>query len=187
MRPLSPRESRLVAVLLLVAVVAVVWLGIAAPLIGGFQARSAERARLLKTFESNRRLVASVGVWSQAAQRQRADAGRFSLAAPTETLAAEAMKARLQKLAADEGYTITAIQDLAADSPPGQVRIRADAQLTLTQLCDSVRRLETEGAYVVVDFLSISADRALQSGRAAPLDIRLELSADYRPAPGRPS
>jgi hypothetical protein len=67
------------------------------------------------------------------------------------------------------------------------VRVRVDAQMTLTQLCDSLRRLETEGAYVLVNFLSVSADRALKSGRAAPLDVRLELSADYRPAGRRAS
>jgi general secretion pathway protein M len=187
LKPLTARERRLVAIGLLVAAMAVIWLGIIGPVIGGFADRAAERTRLQLAFQTNERLLAGLPAWRVAAERQRATADRFSIAATTERLAAEALKARIQRLAAEEGYTVTSIEDLAGDAPAGRIKVRADAELTLTQLCDSLRRLETEGAYVVVDFLSISADRALQSGREAPLDIRLELTADYRPAVGRPS
>jgi hypothetical protein len=60
-------------------------------------------------------------------------------------------------------------------------------QLSLAQLCDSLRRLETEGAYVIVDYLSISADRALSTGHLSPIDVRLELTAAYAPTGARPS
>jgi general secretion pathway protein M len=186
-RALAPRERRLVAVGLLVAAIAVVWLGLIGPLIDGFSDRAAERARLVANWRRNERLLVDAPIWRAAARSQQTLAERFSLPVASEGLAADTLKARVQKLAADQGYAVTAFQDLTGDAPPGRVRIRADAQMTLTQLCDSLRRLQTEGAYVLVNFLSISADRALKSGRAAPLDVRLELSADYRPADRRPS
>jgi hypothetical protein len=149
--------------------------------VGGFIDRARERQRLLKSYQTDQRLIASAPFWRAAGKSQRLTASRFSMIAPSRQQAVEALEERFRHLAADEGFAVTAIQDLQADAPAGTVRIRADAELTLTQLCDSLRRIETEGAYVVVDYLSISADRALVTGRAAPLDIRLEFSAAYRP------
>jgi hypothetical protein len=185
MRRLSGREQRLLAAALLVGAITVSWLAVVRPLADGFVDRAAERERLHLTLRRNQSLIASVPVWRAAAEAQRRAADRFSIDAPGERLAAEALKGRLQRLAADEGFNVTGIEDLAGDAPAGEVRVRAAAELTLTQLCDSLRRLETEGAYVVVDFLSISADRALASGREAPLDVRLELTSAYRPPRGR--
>ncbi|HXU99250.1 MAG TPA: type II secretion system protein GspM [Caulobacteraceae bacterium] len=187
MKPLAPRERRLVALGILVAVIAVIWLALVGPIIDGFSDRAAERARLTASFRRNERLIADAPIWRAAARSQQAVANRFSLPASSEGLAADALKAKVQQLAAGEGYTVAGFQDITADAAPGRVRIRADAQMTLTQLCDSLRRLEAEGVYVLVNVLSISADRALKSGRAAPLDVRLELSADYRPPAGRTS
>lgn len=187
MRPLSARERRLVAVGLLVAAVALVWFGIVGPIVGGFAARAAERDRLQATYQRNVRLIAALPVWRAAAEAQRRDAGRFAIVAPSEQLAAEALKARLQQLAKDEGVVLSSIQDLPADAAPGTVKVRADMQANLTQLCDSLRRLETEGSYVVVDYISISADQAVATGRSSPMGVRLELSADYAEGPPRPS
>jgi hypothetical protein len=187
MRTLSPRERRLVALGGLAAALAVAWLVLVGPLVGGFADRADERAQLNATFQRNQRLMAALPVWRRLALTQARGAARWAIAAPSESLAVESFKERLQKLAADEGYAVTSVQDLQADAPAGDVRIRADMQLSLTQLCDTLRRLETEGAYVVVDYLSISADRAFATGRAAPIDVRLELTAAYRPSGARPS
>jgi general secretion pathway protein M len=186
-RPLSPRERRLVALGGLAAALAVLWLALIGPLIGGFADRAAERAQLAATYQRNQRLMTALPVWRRLALTQARTAGRFAIGAPSESLAVESFKERLQKLAADEGFAISSVQDLQADAPTGDVRIRADMQLTLTQLCDTLRRLETEGAYVVVDYLSISADRAFATGRAAPIDVRLELTSAYHPSGARPS
>ena len=185
MRPLSARERKLVALALLVGAVAVVWLAVVQPLMGGFSERADERQRLLQTWRRNERLIAALPAWRAAAEQQRRTAVRFSIDAPSERLAAEALKARIQQLASDEGFNVTGVEDVSDLAAPGEVRVRADAELTLTQLCDSLRRLETEGAFTIVDFLAISADRALASGRAAPLDVRLELTSAYRPPRGR--
>jgi general secretion pathway protein M len=184
-RPLQPRERRLVAVGVLVALLALVWFIILGPFIGGFFSRADERRQLADEYQRNQRVMAQARTWRIAAAAQRADAGRFSIQAPSEALAAEALKSRLARLAADEGFTVSAVSDLLADAPPGKVRMRADLQLTLTQLYESLRRLETEGTYVVVEYLAVSADRAVSTGRSAPLAVRLEITAAFGPARGR--
>ncbi len=187
MRALSLRERRLVALALLVTAILLVWLVLIGPLVGGFFDRAAERDQLRATIQRNERLMSALPVWRAAADAQRRSAARFAIFAPSEQLAVEALKERMQHLAADEGFTITGIEDLQADAPSGMIRVRADMTLNLTQFCETLKRLESEGAYVVVDYLSISADRALVSGRASPMDVRLELTAAYRPTGARPS
>jgi hypothetical protein len=181
MRPLQPRERRFLAIGLLAAAVALAWLAIVSPVVGGFFARAEERRELIAAYQRNQRVVRQVRIWRAFADAQRGDTARFAIAAPSQQLAVEALKARLVKLAADEGFTITALSDLAADAPPGKIRLRADLQLNLTQLYESLRRLETEGPYVVVEYIAVSADRALATGRSSLLAVRLEISAAYRP------
>jgi len=183
-KPLQPRERRLVAIGLLMAAVAVAWLAIISPLVGGFFARAAERRELIDTYARNQRTMAQIATWRALADQQRASAPRFAIAATSQQLAAETLKARLIKLAADEGFTVSALSDLAADAPTGKIRLRCDLQLTLPQLYDSLRRLETEGTYVVIEYLAVSADQALASGRSSPVAVRLEITAAWRPAGG---
>lgn len=185
MRPLQPRERQLLAVGVLVALVALAWFLILGPFIGGFFSRADERRQLADEYQRDQRVMAQARTWRVLAAKQRGDSVRFTIAAPSEALAAEALKGRLAKLAADEGFTVAAVSDLVADAPPGKVRLRADLQLTLTQLYESLRRLETEGTYVVVEYLAVSADRALSTGRSAPLAVRIEITAAFGPARGR--
>jgi len=184
MRPLSARERRLIAVGLLLLAIAGVYLLVLQPLVGGFFDRAAERRRLEAELKNDGRIVAALPTWRAAAEAQRRTASRFALGAPSDSLAGEALKDRLEHLAADEGYALNAVEDLPADASAGTTRVRADMTLSLTQLTDSIRRLENEGAYVVVDYLAISADEAFVSRRLAPVRVRLELSAAHRPAPG---
>ncbi len=185
MRPLSARERRLVAIALLLAVVAVVWFLIVGPFVGGFFDRAAERRELIASHQRNERTLASIPIWRKAAEAQRRHAERFAIPAQSEQLAVEALKERLAALATNEGFQITAIQDLDADTA-AEAKVRADLQITLTQLHESLRRLETEGPYVV-EYLSVSADRALATGRSSRLLVRLEVGAPWRPVRSRPS
>jgi hypothetical protein len=178
---LTGRERRLVALGLLVLAIGLFWLVVVGPLVGGFVDRAAERRDLRAAYQRNVRLVASLPALRADAERQARTAARFAIAAPSESLAVEALKERLQRLAADQGFVVKTIDDLQADAPPSSIRIRTDLTLTMTQLCETVRRLQTEDAYVAVDYLSVSADRSFAAGRLEPLDVRLELSAAWRP------
>jgi len=186
MRPLTPRERRLVALGLLVLAIGLVWLVLIGPLVGGFVDRAEQRRELANTYRRNERLIAALPALRASAEAQRVNAARFAVAAPSEPLAVEVLKERLQHLATDEGFAVTAIEDLQADAPAGDIKLRADVTLTLTQLYETMKRLESEDAYVVVDYISVSADRSLAAGRLAPLDVRLELSTAWRPTRGRP-
>lgn len=185
MRTLTPRERRLVALGLLVLALGLGWLGIVQPLIAGFFDRAAERQQLRMALQRDDRIAAALPLWRQAADAQRRSEARFAIFAPSEALAVENLKGRLEHVAADEGYALGPVEDLQADAPVGATRIRADMTLGLTQLTHTLRRLENEGAYVVVDYLSITADEALIVGRLSPLRVRLELTAAYRPSPPR--
>jgi len=185
-RPLTARERRLVAIALLLAALAVVWFLIVGPFVGGFFDRAAERRQLIASHQRNERTMASIPVWRKAAEAQRKRAGRFAISAQSEQFAADALKERLASLATDEGFQITAMQDLDADTTAPEAKVRADLQISLTQLNESLRRLETEGPYVV-EYLSVSADRALATGRASRLLVRLEVGAPWRAARSRPS
>jgi len=180
MKPLSPRESRIVAIGILVGLVAVLWLGIVGPLIEGFGDRSDTRATLLETYARNQRVLAELPMWKEQLEQQRQTNSQFAMTAPTQALAAEQLKSRLTRMAGEEGGTLTSLQDVEDGVPDGFVRIRADMQMTLGQLYKSLVRLETEEPYVVIESLSVAADRALQTGHLGPMAVRVEISAPVR-------
>jgi hypothetical protein len=176
----------LVALGLLVLAVGLIWLVVVGPLVGGFFDRAQERRDLWAVHRRNERLITSLPALRATAEAQARLAPRFAIAAPGEAAASEAFKDRLRRLATDEGFTIKAIEDVPADGPAGAVKVRADLTLTLNQMYETVRRLQSEDAYVVVDYLSVTADRSFATGRLAPLDVRLELTGAWRPTRGRP-
>jgi hypothetical protein len=106
--------------------------------------------------------------------------------APAAALAAEVLKERFQKLATDEGFAVAGIEDLQADTMPGLVRLRVDLNLTLAQLTETLKRLENEGAYVAIDYLSVTVPSDTAGATPGLLNVRLEFSAAWRPARGRP-
>jgi hypothetical protein len=185
MRRLTERESKLVAVGLLVAAIAAVWLGVVSPLVGGFVDRRHQRQELVQAYVRDRRVLAGIPVWRSEAEEQRRTAGRFAVQATSQAQATEVLKERITKLAADEGGVMKAVQDTQVDANSPTVRVRADLQLTLSQLYESLKRLETEEPYVVVEYLAVDAVHASETGGAAPLDVRLEVSADWRAAAPR--
>ena len=83
MTNLSDRERRLVAILILIALIALGWLAVAAPILSGFETRAAERERLALVQASNQRLIDNVAQLRRQAEAQRADRARFHLIAPS--------------------------------------------------------------------------------------------------------
>ncbi len=180
MRPLQPRERQMVAIGILVAVIAVIWFGLIQPLVGGFIGRAEERSLLLATYQRNERVLAGISVWRAAADQQKDTQTDYAIVAPTKVLAAESLKQRLTRLATSGGGTVQAISELPAEAPEGWVRVRVDMQLTMSQLYKGLGRLEHEAPYVVVGYVSVAADRAIQTGHLATMDVRIEVSAPVR-------
>lgn len=179
MRPLEPRERKVVALGILVAAMVVVWFGLIDPVIGGFIGRAEERADLLATYQRNERILAGIAAWRAEADAQTASQTQYTIMAPTKVLAAENLKQRLNRLANAVGGSVQTVSELPAESD-GWVRVRADLQLTMGQLYKSLSRLENEAPYVVVGYVSVVADRAVQTGHLATMDVRIEVSAPVR-------
>jgi general secretion pathway protein M len=183
MRPLAPRERRIVALGLLIGVVAIAWLALISPLLDGFHARAQRREELLQQYAAAQRLLGSLTTLERAAADQRRTSYLYQITAPSTNVAADALKQRLADTLTAAGGAVGSIQQVQAGVPPGWVSARVDAQIGLSQLVAAIRQLENEGPHVVVQYLSIEADRAASTGHAAPLDVRLQVSARFRPAP----
>ena len=180
MNGLNLRERRLIAVALLLGLIAAIWLGMVSPLIAGFQARDAERQSLLATYQRNQRLLDGVPAWRAQAETLKHSVAGFAVTAPSKLQAQELLKQRLAGVLTVVGGATSGVQDVQTALPTGWIGARADAQLTLPQLTDSLRRLQNEEPYVVVEYLSLNADRASRSGHAGPLDVRIEIATAFR-------
>ncbi|HEY5237225.1 MAG TPA: hypothetical protein VIJ62_02500 [Rhizomicrobium sp.] len=83
MRQLSEREAKLVAIGILVAVIAITWVGIISPIMDGFLERSEERTALLDTYARNQRVLAGIPVWRVQADAQKETEAKFAILAPS--------------------------------------------------------------------------------------------------------
>lgn len=180
MTRLSLRERRLVAIAILVALVAAVVRGLIMPIVDGFATRDADRAALLATWAADERAVVQIASVRRAAEAQRRDAARFRLAGDTALLAADRFKERIGTAITATGGELRSIEDVAAR--PGMIRVRTDTRLTTGQLVTLLTGLQRGEPLLIVETLNLAADQALQTGRAGPMDVRLEISAPY-PAP----
>lgn len=197
MNSLSPRERRLIAVLILIAAIALVWLAILSPLIAGFEARAAERERLALTQASNARLTGNIARLRQQAEAQRDDSARFHLLAPSPTAAAEALKDQLSRLIDEAGGEVRALQDVEAAE--GRVEVRIEARISRGRLTALLERIRQNEPLLIVRSLMVSTPDAIRSGSPASpgpasadakdgpasspdLDIRLEVSGSHSPA-----
>lgn len=176
MRRLNAREQKLVAVGLLVLLLAVVWLAVAAPILGGFAARQAERERLTDTYARNQRTLAGIAVWRAEIDQQRRTAAQFQIVAPSAPLAADLLRDRVARAFSAQGGQVKAVQDLPLTGRPGWVAVRADVRLTLAQLNAALARLENEPPLVRIDYFAVSAERAVETGREGPIELRIDVS-----------
>lgn len=184
MTGLSDRERRLIAILILVAVIAVGWLAILSPVLAGFEARAAERERLALVQASNQRLIDNVARLRRQAEAQKADMARFHLIAATPEAAAEQLKERVSALVGQAGGEVRALQDIEAAE--GRITLRIEARLDAGQLVKLLERVQNAEPLMVVRALSVSAaggSGTNPAGAAArDLDVRIDLGASHAPA-----
>lgn len=180
MRPVTPRERKFIAVGILVAAFAAVWLGFVSPVIGGFSDRASERARLEAQYARNARLLAAIPVWQHVALAQQRTMGQFALQAATPDLAAQQLQQRLSRSINQVGGLVRNVAKID-DASPGTVEVRGDADLTMSQLYQLLKHLEGETPYVVVEYLSVAANRAFETGHLAAMDVRIQVTASFRP------
>jgi general secretion pathway protein M len=81
-----------------------------------------------------------------------------------------------------QGGVLKAAQEIPADNAAGWVAVRGELQLNMNQLYETLKSLENEDPYVSIDYVSVVADEAFKTGHLAPMDVRIEVSAQFRPA-----
>lgn len=177
MSSLSLRERRLVAILMLIGMIAFVWLIIISPIAAGFTERAQTRIRLGQTFAANERLMASLPRLRAQAEQLKLSDGRFHIAAPTAAAAVEALKERMAEQITNAGAELKSMQDVPDRAR--WVRAAAECRLTLAQLVGLLEKLQNDVPYLVITTLTISADRATQSGKLDILDVRIEAAGTY--------
>lgn len=184
MTNLSDRERRLVAILILIALITLVWLAIVSPILAGFESRAAERERLALVQASNQRLIDNVALLRRQAEMQKADMARFHVIAPTPEAASEQLKDRVSALIGEADGEVRALQDVEAES--GRIALRIEVRLGEAQLPRLLERLQNAEPLLVLRTLSVSAPGSLGADPSAPssrnLDIRLDVTASHSPA-----
>ncbi|WP_073975314.1 type II secretion system protein GspM [Erythrobacter donghaensis] len=183
MTGLSDRERRLIAVLILVAMIAIAWLAVLSPILAGFEARAAERERLALVQASNQRLIDNVVRLRRQAEAQKADAARFHIIAPTPAAASEQLKDRIAALIGAGGGEVRALADVEAGE--GRIELRIEARLPEGQLAGLLERLQNAEPLMIVTALTIAApgaDPAAQASQSRNLDVRIDVAASHSPA-----
>ena len=176
MSGLSSRERKLVAILILMALVAFAWLAVLAPIFSGFAARAAERDMLAARYAGSERLIASMSRLRAQAEGQKGDVTRFHDSAPDLATASDQLQERLTNQIAQDGGELKSVQDVS--DQPGWVRASADGRISLPQLLALLDHLQNKPPLLVVNALSLSADRALQSGHLDLMEFHLEVSGN---------
>lgn len=180
MRPLSPRERKLIAVLILIAAIALVLTVLIGPLISGFAGRAARREALVQTFHANDQRIASLNALQAEAERQVVQMQSLFMAAPDAESAGEALRERLEAAAQDQGADIKSSESVPAEA--GWARAAVDARMSHAQFAALLARLNTLNPALAVETVTVIADNALTNYKSDLLDVRLEASAPFVPA-----
>lgn len=182
-RPTSPRERRLVALLVLMMVIAILWFAFLSPVINGFAERAERREQLSLRYVHNLRTIGLIPRLRRQAEEQRAAIRTFVTNARTVEQGREWLKDRLQTTIEQAGGEFREAAD--ADARPGWARARASAHMTLPQLTAALGRLQNTPPWLVVESLSISASDALVTGQSSSMDVQVEIAIPLRPASAR--
>lgn len=174
MKPLSARERKLVAVALLLGAIALAWLAVIQPLLNGFSARAERAQDLADRYAQNERLIARIPQLRRAAEDQRRQRAAFALAASDPVQAGELLKERLETALTASGGEPRGTDTVEAR--PGWVRASASAVIGNDQLIDWLGRLSAQQPYLVLESLTVGADRAINSNHADLMDVKLEAS-----------
>ena len=183
MRNLSPREARMVAVLVLISLIAIADIAVVQPLIDGFADRAEERSDLLARYSANDRTIAAIPRLRREAEAQNRLLPRYTLAANDAASADEALRDRMQPVFTTVGGDFRGGEDVAA--APGMADARISGRLSNEQLLAALARLQNAEPYLTITGLEVGADEALVTGKAANLDVQIEAAIPYHATAAR--
>lgn len=180
MRPLSARERKLIAVLVLVLAVALVLTIVIGPVASGFSDRAARREALVQTFHANELRIGSLGALQAEAERQTGAMRGLFMAAPDAGEASEALRERVETAVQELGGDIKASEAVPAEE--GWARAAMDMRVSHAQLAALLARLNAMKPALAVETVTVIADDALTNYKSDLLDVRLEATAPFVPA-----
>lgn len=178
MRQLSPRESRLVALLILVAAVTLLILVVINPIMGSFRDRATARDQLALTFQTNEQRIANLNALQHAAEDQAEALRGLFIVAPNTDEAGEALREKLEGAGTSVGATIKATE-AGVSAEEGWTRASLEARLTDAQLTQLLERLNLIKPAVVIETVNIVAEEQLNNRKADQIDVRIEASAPF--------
>ena len=183
MRPTSVRERRLIALLILTALIAAAWFLIVAPIVAGFQARAERRDRLALTYTHNQRTIAAIPRLRREVELRRVATAAFVAGMPHAEAGREWLKDRLQR--AVDGADGEFREGGDAEAPPGWARARASARMTLPQLAVALTRLQNQPPWLIIEAVSITAGNVIVPSQSPVMDVEIEVSIPLRAAAAR--
>ncbi len=178
-RTLSSGQSRMIAVLILLGLIALVALVIVGPLVSGFYEREAQRQQLALQYSANARNIAAIPRLSRMAKEHERLLGDFVVTAPDAASAGEALRSRLQTAIVSLGGDFRGGEDIPA--PAGQAATRVTARISTGQLNALLANLQNSRPFLTITALVIGADDALVTGQVSALDVQIEASIPRRP------
>ncbi|NLS28365.1 hypothetical protein S2M10_33750 [Sphingomonas sp. S2M10] len=179
MRPLSARERRMVALLILFALIAALHLAVVQPVLDGFAQRAAERERLQLRYVHNLRAIAAIPRLRRQAERDRAALTGYVADASTAEAGRDLLRDRLQRAVAQVGGALGESED--AEGRPGWARVRAVVRCSYPQLVALLGLLQRQPPWLVIESLSITGQEGA-AGATPLLDVDLDVSVPLRAA-----
>ncbi len=189
MRQLSRRESRILAVALLLASVSLADVVLVQPVFDGFSARAQARQVLLARHAANDRLIAAIPRLGREAALRDRQLASYALSAPDAATAADNLRDRLEAATTAVGGDFHGGEDLpGSGGASGANRIvatRVILRLSAGQLTQFLARVQNTRPFIIINALAVRADDTLVTGKATTLDVNLEAAIAYRPARAR--
>ncbi|CAM8663174.1 type II secretion system protein GspM [Sphingobium sp. H39-3-25] len=182
-RPTSPRERRLVALLILVALIAVLWFAIVAPIAAGFSTRAQQREQLNLSYLHNQRTIASVPRLRRQAEDARRNIEAYVIGAANAEAGREQLKSRAQRIVERSGGEVRGVGDAEAEA--GWARASIAARMNLPQLVSTLDQLQNNPPWLIVETVSVDANDALVTGQSSTMDVQIEIAIPIRAAPAR--
>jgi general secretion pathway protein M len=178
--------SRLLALVLLAAVVLLAWQGLIMPVIAAYQTSATSIAQSRSLLERYRALAELRPHLARQLEERRSDteASRAYLEGPTDALAAAALQEQVRTIIADAGGELRSTQILPGKVVDEALRIqRAGLRLQLSVEVEGLEsilyRLETAEPFLFIDEISIREQRVRrrrnEAEKAPELDVSLQV------------
>jgi general secretion pathway protein M len=188
---LSGQRGQALAVAFTVVTVALLWFGVVDPARAWFSDREALLERRQELLAHMRDLAATLPAL-QAASSSKRDAGAKAatilLAGDSDAVAAADLQERVQKMAADAGASLTAVETL----PPApaatawhKIALRISLNASWPVLMELLRSVEQSPMRILIDDIHFRSPVALAHPTAVPIQASLVLYG-FRPASAGP-